>query len=543
MDRRAHQIPAPPALRGTSSQITLTLVLAGSLLAACSKSTDPNLGPPGVAAGFRVVIQPPASVVARATIPTVVVQLIDGPGDPVATSGTPVSVAIGSGGGALTGTPTVFTDVNGQAPFSNLAIQGLVGPRTLRFTSGQLSPVSSSTVNLTPGPAAALAATTPNSQSGVVSQAVGIRPAVKAQDLDGNGVAGIGVSFQVTTGGGAGSGLTQLTAANGIATVGGWTLGATPGTNAMAATSTPVLTGSAVTFTATGSASASAFTIELQYLTPVTASQQIAFEAAKARWQQVITGDVGGVTFQSFPASNCDPSDPSLAGTQVSGPVNDLRILVNLRAYDGAGKVLGASSPCYLRPSGSRLPYIGYMFFDTADLTTLENLGKLDEVMLHEMGHILGFGTLWEPAPPLWSMNFIVPVAKPPAISSLGFNGANAVSAFVNSNGGSGSVVTVEDTSVAGTGRSHWKEANFKNEVMTGYISGTTNPLSASTIGSMQDLGYTVNLAAADPFNLATAGLRAPGPPEPAPLVLHGDVFLGPRYTIDPRTGQTIRIR
>jgi hypothetical protein len=35
------------------------------------------------------------------------------------------------------------------------------------------------------------------------------------------------------------------------------------------------------------------------------------------------------------------------------------------------------------------------MSFDTADLDRMEADGCLQDVILHEMGHVLGFGTLW----------------------------------------------------------------------------------------------------------------------------------------------------
>ena len=52
-----------------------------------------------------------------------------------------------------------------------------------------------------------------------------------------------------------------------------------------------------------------------------------------------------------------------------------------------------------------------------------------------------------------------------------------------------------------GTFNSHWREGVFFNELMTGYLnSGVVNPLSALTLAAMQDLGYTVNMSAAEPY-------------------------------------------
>lgn len=44
-------------------------------------------------------------------------------------------------------------------------------------------------------------------------------------------------------------------------------------------------------------------------------------------------------------------------------------------------------------------------------------------------------------------------------------------------------------------------ETCFKTELMTSTLSGTENPLSRVTIGTLQDLGYTVDYSTADPFD------------------------------------------
>jgi hypothetical protein len=62
--------------------------------------------------------------------------------------------------------------------------------------------------------------------------------------------------------------------------------------------------------------------------------------------------------------------------------------------------------------------------------------------------------------------------------------------------------VPLETTGGAGTAGVHWSESMFGNELMTGFISGTPDPFSIPTVGAMQDLGYTVNYAAADPYSL-----------------------------------------
>jgi gliding motility-associated-like protein len=90
-----------------------------------------------------------------------------------------------------------------------------------------------------------------NVQSAPVGTAVTTAPSVVVRDASNNPVANVGVTFSVASGGGSLTGSTAVTDVNGIATVGSWTIGAVPGTNTLTAT-VDGLTGSPLTFTATG---------------------------------------------------------------------------------------------------------------------------------------------------------------------------------------------------------------------------------------------------------------------------------------------------
>jgi hypothetical protein len=46
----------------------------------------------------------------------------------------------------------------------------------------------------------------------------------------------------------------------------------------------------------------------------------------------------------------------------------------------------------------------------------------------------------------------------------------------------------------------HWDEVCFDNEIMTSVLDDGANPLSRVTIGSLEDLGYTVDYSAADSY-------------------------------------------
>jgi hypothetical protein len=514
-------------LGGSAGTNTLTATVA----ALPAVSFNVTAGQAGVAAALQIQTQPPATAQDRATFGTApVVQLVDVVGSAVNTAGVAVTVAL-MGGGTLSGTASVNTDAAGQAAFGGLSIAGTVGNRQLQFASAGLVGATSGAIALTPGAAANLVANSTQNQSGFTGSAVTTLPSVKVTDLDGNGVSGIGVTFAVTAGGGSLTGATPNTNGSGVATVGSWTLGGAPGTNTVTAVGTSVsLAGAPVAFNASGNAVTGNYTLTLQNIGPaLTANQQAAFDNAKARWQAAVTGDLVDVNVNGFTTSaNC--------GAQtLSGSIDDLLIFIKVSPIDGQGGILGQAGPCYLR-SGGGLTVIGLMNFDSADLVGLEANGLLNDVILHEMGHVLGFGSLWEPFG-TWTLN-LLQVSS--GASTLGFFGATGLAAYTGFNGGgSATTVPVEDTAVAGTGRSHWKEGLFKNEVMTGYLSGSNRPLSRTSIQSLADLGYSTNPAVADPYDVNTASnaLRANGVELP-PVQLLDDVLDIPLSEIDPATGR-----
>ncbi|WP_168219395.1 DVUA0089 family protein [Limnoglobus roseus] len=224
------------------------------------------------------------------------------------------------------------------------------------------------------------------------------------------------------------------------------------------------------------------FSITLQ-TNGLTANQLFAFQQAAARWSQVITGDL---------------PDANYNGTVV----DDVLISASAVAIDGAGGVLGQAGPDRLR-AGSYLPYHGTMQFDSADLAQLEASGQLASVVIHEMGHVLGIGTIWQ---------------QKGLVSGIGttdprFLGAQATAQYNAIFGTSGASVPVENSGGSGTAGGHWRESVFGNELMTGYLNAGFNPLSRVTVGALADMGYAVNLGAADAYTppAGTAALVAGG--------------------------------
>jgi Leishmanolysin len=131
------------------------------------------------------------------------------------------------------------------------------------------------------------------------------------------------------------------------------------------------------------------------------------------------------------------------------------------------------------------------MEFDTADMASMEANGTLMAVVMHEMGHVLGVGTIWSTLGLLSGRGTTNPT----------FTGSQATAAYNQIFNTNVTGVPVENTGGGGTRDAHWRETIFKNELMTGWTGpGTVMPLSLVTAASLADMGYTVNLAMADPF-------------------------------------------
>jgi hypothetical protein len=234
----------------------------------------------------------------------------------------------------------------------------------------------------------------------------------------------------------------------------------------------------------------SAYKIEVRFLGGLSTSQQNAFKAAADRWTKIITGDVPSV----------------VVGGEV---IDDLLIEAQGIEIDGEGGILGQAGPTSLRPASAGaaafLPAKGIMQFDTADVAAMEANGTLVDVITHEMGHVIGIGTIW-------ARKHLLDGSRG---SNPTFKGANAKREYGVLKGTGPLRVPVENTGQPGTRDSHWRESVFKNELMSGFIAAPGNPLSRLTVASLQDLGYVVDMAAAEPYQLpnlqamAEAGLLA----------------------------------
>ncbi len=184
------------------------------------------------------------------TLPSV--RLIDQFDNPV--PGITVTFSVTGGGGSITGSVQV-TDAQGTATVGSWTLGSGLGAHTLQALVTGLPPITF-TATANPAPASVIAVIAGDGQSTVAGTSVPTSPQVQVTDAFSNPVAGIAVTFAVTAGGGSTVGPSQTTDANGLATVGTWTLGTVVGTNTLDVTATGVA--GTATFTATGIAGAAA---------------------------------------------------------------------------------------------------------------------------------------------------------------------------------------------------------------------------------------------------------------------------------------------
>ncbi|HET6576960.1 MAG TPA: Ig-like domain repeat protein, partial [Gemmatimonadales bacterium] len=200
-----------------------------------------------------------------------VVQVTDGFGNPIA--GVDVGWAAAEGGSVSEA--TVPTGPDGFA-----SVQVTLGPNAgIQHTTASAPGLAGSPVTFAhtalPGAPTTLERISGDGQSAVVGTSVPDPLVVRARDAAGNPVAGLGVTWVVTTGGGSVLPQNGTTGPEGLAST-RWTLGQSPGGNTVTAVISGVGT---VGFTATGNAGAPpGLSVETQ--PPTTAIRGVAFGRA-----------------------------------------------------------------------------------------------------------------------------------------------------------------------------------------------------------------------------------------------------------------------
>ncbi len=279
------------------------------------------------------------------------------------------------------------------------------------------------------------------------------------------------------------------------------------------------------------------FDIDLILLDELTPSQAEAFEDAVDFWSAILADtELSDVALGQDRAPGCWDM---MSGQRI-GTVDDVVIVATVREIDGEGGTLARAGPCGIR-NVSRLPFLGALELDSADLAELEEAGNakdVEEVILHEIGHVLGFGTVWTRQGLL----------RNPSVHDAGadthFVGPLAIAAFDEKGGDNyrgGEKVPVENESGPGAADSHWRESVLGSELLTPYQTvGERDLLSLITVQSMADLGYTVRVGLAEWYQLPQPDAAARA--APARAIPYGDDILrGPITVVDP-DGRVVRV-
>ena len=345
------------------------------------------------------------------------------------------------------------------------------------------------------GPPAEVLLIEGDGQESEVRFPVPVSPRVRVLDPQGNVVAGATVSFEA--GGGSAAVPTEVEADSlGFAGVDRWILGTEPG-EAYTLTA-GVRDGDSVlasaTFTAT--ATPAVYDIEIVFRKPEELAERhrTAFGNAERLWEQAITGNLPWATLRESELGTCLSQggiDLEPGGDRI---VNDMLIYASVEQIDGGGGILAAAGPCQIR-AGSYLPIVGTMRIDAADADG----DHLEETIVHEMAHVLGFGTLWGR---LGLLQDSVANGR----GNPHFKGDSAVAAFARIGGErytANKLVPVQNLGGVGVWNGHWRDFVFCNELMTAFVDAGKNPLSIVTLASMADLGYEgVDTGVADEFTV-----------------------------------------
>ncbi|HEY5086197.1 MAG TPA: Ig-like domain-containing protein, partial [Gemmatimonadaceae bacterium] len=283
------------------------------------------------------------------------------------------------------------------------------------------------------------------------------------------------------------------------------------------------------------------FVIDLRFVGNVSQAVQNAARQAAARWEQVISAPL--IPYHIVTSANdCGPGIPAVDTTETS-----VLVIVQSDSIDGPGKTAGLGGPCVIRDNAPQFTALGTVTVDSADAPSLAQQGVLVALLTHEMGHILGIGTLWSDQPVRNDSVFFPNTAA-------GLNGpdpvfigqaARAAYAELGFTVDSSRGVPIENLGAVGDGTrgAHWRASVFGHELMTGTLNYGPNPLSLVTIEALADFGYTVVPEAADDFSILDAN-NPGGPVQPSLSVstLVRETILFPRFTTT-RNGELRPIR
>ena len=499
------------------------VALATVLLVACGDEALPSLSAPLLDAAVQGELTLAGAEGAPLTL--VVGREMPGPAVQVRVAGAPapavpVRFTVREGDVSVRAS-LVSSDAAGWAMAATLVAGHRAGAFTL---TAQVEGAPDVTLTLggevLPGPAAQLRAVDGDDQRAAAGAMLPADVVVGVAASFGNPVpqSGVAVSFTALDGGQAAPAIVR-TDADGLARA-TWQLGARQGPQTLRA----IAEDQELVFSATAG-DARPFEIDLLYDDEgvLDVAARDALENAVARWEALIAGDLPDQTIRETACG--------LPEALLPRAVDDLLLVVRVQAFDGERGILASAGPRCLRSlrDGRYLPAVGELVLDAADLPRLLERGQLGEVLVHEVGHVLGLGTGWDDLGLLRAHGCddagCVEGRDTRYLGAAGRAGWEDL-------GGRGEP-PVENTGGSGSIDRHWREDVLGNALMTSVISPVeaSNALSVLSFRALEDLGYALAGAPAlDAFSMPLGALRDVEPPEL--LHLEGDVLQGPRYEL-----------
>lgn len=231
------------------------------------------------------------------------------------------------------------------------------------------------------------------------------------------------------------------------------------------------------------------FSIDLQFNNGLDTQYQSAFFEAASFWESII-----------------------LDYRYNSPLLNGIAISATIATNDGPGGVLGSAGPSdYVygnvllngdsSPSDVLWAVGGAMTFDIEDVDNLINNGTFNNVIQHEMGHVIGLGTVWNiyDSANDTIYNNVLSAANQ-------YTGIHALTAYQNEFDPTATFIPIEEGGGPGTAGGHWDEIDngagltgitdpegrdMTFELMTGWLNAPTF-LSETSIAQYKDIGYEV---------------------------------------------------
>ena len=214
---------------------------------------------------------------------------------------------------------------------------------------------------------------------------------------------------------------------------------------------------------------------------------QQSMERVAAKWRSVIRSAPSGESVR-LAIGECRNLVP------VSQFITGVRVLIRADSIKSTIAALGG--PCAIRSNG--LPLLGTVQLNAYYLSTYSDR-KLDDLILHEVAHVLGVGSIWG-----YGTRSGLVVGDSASLDPI-FVGPNALTAFTKLGGSArftGRPVPLE-LRVLG----HWRIPTFAGEVMSPYLSVDPQPLSSVTVAALKDLGWNVELEAYEEYQLPSSVL------------------------------------